>query len=59
MKKRKKGKFVRVRCSNCKSTQVIFGKSAVEVRCLKCKQIISKTSGGKTKIRAKVEKIMY
>jgi len=54
----KESKFVRVKCPKCKHSQVIFGKSATQVRCVRCKQTISKTSGGKTKIRAKVENVL-
>jgi ribosomal protein S27E len=50
--------FVRVKCSKCKNSQIIFGKTATRVRCVKCSHVISKTSGGKTKIRAKVEKVL-
>jgi ribosomal protein S27E len=59
MKKQKEGKFVRVKCPKCKSSQVIFGKTATEIRCIKCNNKISKTSGGKTKIRGMVEKVFH
>ncbi|MFH1451960.1 MAG: 30S ribosomal protein S27e [archaeon] len=53
-----KGKFVRVVCSKCKTTQVIFGKASTKVRCLDCNNILALPSGGKAKIRARVEEVL-
>jgi len=54
----KESKFVRVKCSKCKKSQIIFGKAATRVRCLECEGIIAEPAGGKTKIRAKVEEVL-
>jgi len=51
-------KFVRVKCSKCKSSQIIFGKSSSRVRCVSCNGIIAEPAGGKTKIRARVEEVL-
>ena len=51
-------KFIRVRCSKCKNTQIIFGKSSSKVKCLKCGKIVADPSGGKAKIRALVEEVL-
>ena len=53
-----KGKFIRVRCPKCKSTQIIFGKASTKVRCLKCNNILAIPAGGKAKIRSRVEEIL-
>lgn len=53
-----KGKFVKVKCSKCKNSQIIFGKASSRVRCTECKGIIAEPSGGKAKIRARVEEIL-
>ena len=51
-------KFVRVRCSKCKNSQIIFGKSSSRVRCLKCSKIVAESDGGKAKIRSLVEEVL-
>ncbi|MEM4641448.1 MAG: 30S ribosomal protein S27e [Candidatus Pacearchaeota archaeon] len=53
-----KSKFVRVRCPKCDNEQVIFGKATTIVRCLKCKTQLTKPTGGKAKIRAKVLEVL-
>ncbi len=53
-----KGKFVRVKCSKCKNSQIIYGKASTRVRCTECKGIIAEPSGGKAKIRARVEEVL-
>jgi len=53
-----KGKFVKVNCSKCKSSQVIFGKASTKVRCLECNSILALPSGGKAKIRSRVEEVL-
>jgi len=52
------GKFVRVKCSKCKASQVIFGKASTKVRCLECEGILALPAGGKAKIRARVEEVL-
>jgi small subunit ribosomal protein S27e len=53
-----KGKFVRVKCSKCKNSQVIFGKASTKVRCLECNAVLALPSGGKAKIRSRVEEVL-
>ncbi len=53
-----KGKFVRVKCSKCKNSQVIFGKASMKVRCLECNAILAIPTGGKAKIRSRVEEVL-
>lgn len=54
----RKGKFVRVRCSKCKSKQIIFGKASTKVKCLECNTTLALPSSGKAKIRAHVEEVL-
>jgi small subunit ribosomal protein S27e len=54
----KKGKFVKVKCSKCKATQTIFGKTSTKIRCLECNTILAIPAGGKAKIRSRVEEIL-
>ena len=51
-------KFVRVQCNKCKNEQVIFGKIATKVKCLVCKSDIADSTGGKSKIKAKVLEVL-
>ncbi|MEA3248719.1 MAG: 30S ribosomal protein S27e [Nanoarchaeota archaeon] len=52
------GKFIKVKCSKCKASQVIFGKASTKVRCLECNTILALPSSGKAKIRSRVEEIL-
>ena len=52
------GKFVRIKCSKCKASQTIFGKASTKVRCLECDTIVAIPSGGKAKMRSRVEEIL-
>ena len=54
----RKGKFIRVACSKCKASQTIFGKAATKVRCLECNTVLALPSGGKAKIRSRVEEVL-
>lgn len=51
-------RFIKVRCEGCKNEQVIFNKSASKVKCLVCSKTLSKTTGGKSNIKAKALKSM-
>ena len=53
-----KSRFVRVKCPDCKNEQIIFGKASTPVKCLVCEKIIAEPSGGKAKIKAKVEEVL-
>jgi len=52
------GKFIKVKCPKCKSSQIIFGKASTKVKCLSCEKIIAEPSSGKTKIRSRVEEVL-
>ncbi len=56
--KQTKSKFIRVRCPKCKNEQVIFGKTAQEIKCLVCGKELAESTGGKTKIKAQVLEIL-
>ncbi|MBI2106549.1 30S ribosomal protein S27e [Candidatus Woesearchaeota archaeon] len=51
-------KFIKVRCVKCKNEQIIFGKSASEIKCLVCSNIMASPSGGKTKIKAQILEVL-
>jgi small subunit ribosomal protein S27e len=52
------GKFIRVKCSKCKADQTIFGNASTKVRCLECNTVLAIPSGGKAKIRSRVEEVL-
>lgn len=58
MAEKKESKFIRVKCSKCKNSQIIFGKASSKVHCIECKGIIAVPSGGKAKIRARIEEVL-
>ncbi|MAG27965.1 30S ribosomal protein S27e [Candidatus Pacearchaeota archaeon] len=54
-----KSKYLKVKCPRCKSEQMIFGKSAMQIKCPECNRLLTKTTGGKTKIRALITKVLW
>jgi len=58
MTDKKESRFVRVKCSKCKNSQIIFGKASTKVKCNECDGIIALPSGGNAKIRARVEEVL-
>ena len=51
-------RFVKVHCPSCKNEQVIFGKAATDCKCLVCGQLIAKSTGGKTAVRARILEVL-
>ncbi len=51
-------KFIKVRCPKCKNEQIIFGKSASEIKCLVCDKIIAEPTGGKTKVKSRILEVL-
>jgi small subunit ribosomal protein S27e len=50
-------KFLKVICSKCKNEQVIFNKATSTVKCLVCGSELSEATGGKAKIKTKVNQV--
>jgi small subunit ribosomal protein S27e len=53
-----RSKFVKVSCPDCENEQIIFEKASSTVNCLVCGSTISKPSGGKAIISAKIIEIL-
>ncbi len=53
-----KSKFIKVRCAKCKNEQVIFGNASSPVTCLVCQESVASSSGGKSKISARVLEVL-
>ena len=51
-------KFIKIRCPKCKNEQIIFGKSATDVKCLVCGRSLASPTGGKAKIKARVLEVL-
>jgi len=49
-----RSRFIKVSCPDCENEQIIFEKASSIVSCLVCGSIISKPSGGKAIISAKI-----
>lgn len=58
IKKEPISKFVKVRCPKCKNEQIIFGKTATEIKCLVCNKVIAEPTGGKSKIKARILEVL-
>lgn len=52
-------KFVKVCCPRCNKSQITFGRATSKVKCQKCGRLLIKTTGGKSKIRAFVEEVLW
>ena len=53
-----RSKFIKVRCTKCKNEQIIFGKNSTKVKCLVCDKLISESSGGKGRIKARILEVL-
>lgn len=51
-------KFVKIRCPKCKNEQIMFGKSSTAVKCLVCGKEIAESTGGKSKIKARILEVL-
>jgi len=51
-------KFVKIRCPKCKNEQITFGKSASVVTCLVCSKVLVESTGGKSKIKARILEVL-
>lgn len=51
-------KFIKIRCPKCKNEQVTFGKSASVVKCLVCNKVLSESTGGKSRIKARILEVL-
>jgi small subunit ribosomal protein S27e len=53
-----RSKFLKVKCNDCGSEQMVFGNSASEVKCLVCGKALVRPAGGKAVVLAKVTKVL-
>jgi small subunit ribosomal protein S27e len=53
-----KSKFIKVSCSKCKNSQVIFGKPSTAVACTVCGKAMAEPTGGKGTIKARILEVL-
>jgi small subunit ribosomal protein S27e len=53
-----KKKFLKLICPRCRLSQITFGKASTWLKCENCNKLLIKPTGGKAKIKAKIEKII-
>ena len=51
-------KFIKVRCPKCRNEQIMFGKASTTVKCLVCGRVLADTSGGKSRIKARILEVL-
>lgn len=49
-----KSKFIKVKCHECGNEQILFGRAATEIKCMKCSAVLAQPTGGKAAIRAEI-----
>ena len=53
-----RSKFIRVKCPDCSSEQVIFDSAATVVKCTLCDNVLAEPRGGKAKILGEIVDIL-
>ncbi len=53
-----RSRFVRVKCKDCGSEQVIFDRAATVVSCLVCGATLAEPTGGKADIKADILEVL-
>jgi small subunit ribosomal protein S27e len=51
-------KFVKIRCPKCKNEQIVFGKTSSLVKCLVCGKVLAESTGGKSRIKARILEVL-
>jgi small subunit ribosomal protein S27e len=51
-------KFLKVKCKKCRNEQIIFNKTATEIKCLVCESVLAKPTGGLAEILTTIEEVM-
>ncbi|MBS3089508.1 30S ribosomal protein S27e [Candidatus Pacearchaeota archaeon] len=54
----RKKQFLQVSCPRCRNRQIIFSNASYEVKCFKCNYLLSKSTGGRAKVRAPVRGVL-
>jgi ribosomal protein S27E len=58
MDKTKRTAFLKIICPRCSFNTIVYGKCSTNKKCAKCNYLLTKTSGGKAKIRAAIKEVL-
>lgn len=50
--------FVKVKCHECGTEATVYGRSATEIKCKKCSEVIVIPRGGKSAIKAEILELL-
>jgi small subunit ribosomal protein S27e len=56
--KKPSSKYLKIVCPRCKNSNLVYGKSTTKIKCTKCNLLLVKPTGGKTRIRAVIRRII-
>lgn len=51
-------KFVKIRCQKCNNEQITFSSASSAVKCLVCGTMLVASTGGKSKVNARVLEVL-
>lgn len=50
--------FWKVECNECGNQQIIFSRSATEIECLVCGEVVASPKGGKPEVNGEVTEVL-
>lgn len=50
--------FIQIHCPGCKNEQTVFGKASTRVRCSVCEKELVVPTGGRSRIKARILKVL-
>ena len=53
-----RSRFLRVKCLDCESDQVIFGCASTVVKCNVCGRVLAEPRGGKAQIKTRIVTVL-
>ena len=53
-----KSRFLRVKCLDCGTEQIIFGCASTVVKCLVCDKVLTQPRGSKAKIKTQIISVL-
>ncbi len=53
-----KSKFIKVRCNDCDSEQIIYDRASTTVYCQVCSSTLAEPAGGKANIKGKIVEVI-
>lgn len=56
--KKKKQKFLKVKCNSCGNEQTIYGAASSDVKCLVCGQVLAESTASRIVLKGKLLKEM-